>query len=268
MKEVTIGKFMSDFYLSALEKFVYHIYNVKILSKPFCGAKRRTTFMRKPSSLLTVRDYAERLSASFDLEIQSNHFGNGRSLSIEGCSVELSMNNSISRLQIHSHFSDDSRQDGSSTNPRMMKMMDQLKLNNQEISGCTVWKSTDGCSKQYRCGSALYFLSYISIKYKMIIDRMIGAPGHGKDLVDGINAIDTRYLKGKMCMIGTPEVNYCSKRIKSHSMIDNARYIFAEECKRLCECSERQNGAKVYSKYKKCEAKYKVKQRFYYVQTK
>ena len=73
----------------------------------------------------------------------------------------------------------------------------------------------------------------------MIIDRMIGAPGHGKDLVDGINAIDTRYLKGKMCMIGTPEVDDCSKRIKSHSMIDNARYIFAEECKRLCECSER-----------------------------
>ena len=96
MKEVTICKFMSDFYLSTFEKFMYHIHNVKILSKKFCWAKRRTTFMCKPGSLLTVWDYAERLSAHFDLEIQSDHFGNERSLLIEGCSVEVSMNNSFS----------------------------------------------------------------------------------------------------------------------------------------------------------------------------
>ena len=39
MKEITIGKFMSDFYLPALENFVYHIHNVKILSKHFYGDK-------------------------------------------------------------------------------------------------------------------------------------------------------------------------------------------------------------------------------------
>ena len=45
MKEVTIGKFMSDFYLPALEKFVYHIHNVTTLfKKNLCGAKRRTDF--------------------------------------------------------------------------------------------------------------------------------------------------------------------------------------------------------------------------------
>ena len=125
----------------------------------------------------------------------------------------------------------------------------KLKLNNQEISGCTFWESTDGYSKQYRCGSALFFLCYISFKYKIIIDRMIGAPGHGKNLVDSINTSDKTYLKDKMCMIRTPEVDDCSKRIKAHSMIDNTYYIFAEECKRLCECIHRENGAKGYSKY-------------------
>ena len=84
--------------------------------------------MCKHGSLLTVWDNAERFSAHFNLEIQSNHFGNVRSLSIEGCSVEVSMNNSISRLQFHSHFSDDSRQDVSVTNDGMMEMMDNLKL--------------------------------------------------------------------------------------------------------------------------------------------
>ena len=34
-------------------------------------------------------DYTERLSAHFNLEIQSDHFGNGRSISIEGCNIEL-----------------------------------------------------------------------------------------------------------------------------------------------------------------------------------
>jgi len=122
--------------------------------------------------------------------------------------------------------------------------MDNLKINNQEISGCAIWESTDGCSKQYRCGSTLYFLSYISVSYKIIIDHMISAQGHGRDLVDGIKSSDKRYLKGKMCMIGAPEVDDCRKRINGHSMIGNAHCSFADECKRLCECSDRKNGVK------------------------
>ena len=59
-------------------------------------------------------------------------------------------------------------------------------------------------------------------------------------------------------MIGTPEVDDCSKRIIEDSMINNAHYSFAEECKRLCEYSERENGAKDYSRYKKREAGCKV----------
>ena len=104
------------------------------------------------------------MSVHLELEIQSDHFGNGRLLSTEDCSVEVSMNSFISRLQFHSHFSDNSRQDASTTIAHMMKMMDKLKLKNQEMNVCTVWESTNGCSKQYRCGSALYFLPYISLK--------------------------------------------------------------------------------------------------------
>ena len=43
----------------------------------------------------------------------------------------------------------------------------------------------------------LYFLSMISTNFNIIVDRMIGAPGHGKDVVDGINACDNRYMMGK-----------------------------------------------------------------------
>ena len=50
-------------------------------------------------------------------------------------------------------------------------------------------------------------LSIISANFNVIVDRMIEVPGHGKDVVDGINFCDKRYLIGEMCMIGTPEVD-------------------------------------------------------------
>ena len=39
--------------------------------------------------ILSIRDYTERLSAHFNLEIQSDHFGNGMSLSIEGYNIKF-----------------------------------------------------------------------------------------------------------------------------------------------------------------------------------
>ena len=40
------------------------------------------------------------------------------------------------------------------------------------------------------------FLSTIT-NFNIIVDRAIGALGHEKDVVDGINAYDKRYLMGK-----------------------------------------------------------------------
>ena len=35
-------------------------------------------------------------------------------------------------------------------------------------------------------------------RFQIIIDRAVGAPGHGKDLVDALNAVDKRFLKTVM----------------------------------------------------------------------
>ena len=43
-----------------------------------------------------------------------------------------------------------------------------------------LYETTDGCSKQYRCGTALWFLSALSYECNIIIDRSFCAPGHGK----------------------------------------------------------------------------------------
>ena len=53
---------------------------------------------------------------------------------------------------------------------------------------------TDGCAKQYRCSTSYYFMSYFSTLYQKKIDRAVDTPSHGKDVVDGFNAGQKRYL--------------------------------------------------------------------------
>ena len=42
----------------------------------------------------------------------------------------------------------------------------------------------------------LYLLSIVSTNLNGIVDHIIGNPGYGKNIVDGINSYDKRYLVG------------------------------------------------------------------------
>eukprot|EP00957_Ditylum_brightwellii_P164463 12521079-Ditylum_brightwellii.AAC.1 len=66
-------------------------------------------------------------------------------------------------------------------------------------------EDTDVCSKQYRSASSLYLNSKICMKYGMVIDHAVGAPGHGKDVVDGLNAVDKMFLRTAMLRNSIPE---------------------------------------------------------------
>ena len=72
--------------------------------------------------MLSVRDYVERLSMHFDLKIQSDHFGNEMSLSIEGCNIELVYSYQKLQSEFYSHLSDDSRQHTFTTHAHMTSM--------------------------------------------------------------------------------------------------------------------------------------------------
>ena len=76
LKELCIGNFMFEYYLSTFEKYLHYINDVHILSTYVCGNMRKETCLSEPSTILSMRDYAERLSAHFNLEIWSDHFGN------------------------------------------------------------------------------------------------------------------------------------------------------------------------------------------------
>ena len=51
----------------------------------------------------------KRMSTKFNLEIQSEHFRNGKMISIEGCMIDVFDQDLNSNMEFHSHLSDDSR---------------------------------------------------------------------------------------------------------------------------------------------------------------
>ena len=88
---------------------------------------------------------------------------------------------------------------------------------------------------------------------------MIDAPGYGKDIVNAINSCDKRYLKEKICMVGTPEVKDITKRMKNHHMARKSKSSWVIICKYLLKNNIRVHGVKSYKKCGKREMEQKIK---------
>ena len=92
-----------------------------------------------------------------------------------------------------------------------------------------MWDQTDGCAKQYRCSIAYYLMTYLSSSYKTVLDRAVDTPGHGKDVVDGFNAVQKRYLVTCLRMRSTPEKDKIdSKCMRVEAMTEKGEVSFSE----------------------------------------
>ena len=84
-----------------------------------------------------------------------------------------------------------------------------------------MWDQTNRCAKQYRCSIAYYLMSYLSTSYQIVLDRAVDTPGHEKDVVDGFNAFQKRYLATCLRMRSTPEKDKIdSKRMRVEAMTE------------------------------------------------
>ena len=63
------------------------------------------------------------------------------------------------------------------------------------VKGGYLYGNTNGEYTQFRCTNVLYFLYLLVFEYSIKIDCGIGSPGHDKDLVDGLDAVDKYHLK-------------------------------------------------------------------------
>ena len=237
-----------------------------------CYLARVDAFKQQSNGIMTRRDYAERLLAKFNEEIQSTHFGQGTTLSIEGCYVEFKTIDGTVRAHFHSHMSDKSTQDAATTHAHLSVLLN--KLSEQELIKrgiSTMWGHTDGCTKQYRCAKALYLLSSLASEFDIIIDRLVDAPGHGKDVVDGMNAQDKVYLRHKMITATDPDQKDDSEQseVKFDAALcdgEQKPISFAEQCVKICSAKSRKTGVESHKKSKKREGNKKVLERFYHLQ--
>ena len=95
----------------------------------------------------------------------------------------------------HPFLSDDRKQDSATTTAHRKIIIKLLKQRNIMLNTLsTIWENTDGCADHYRCATALYLMSMLSQAFFVIIDYGISVPGHGIELVDGINDIYKRFL--------------------------------------------------------------------------
>ena len=74
-------------------------------------------------------------------------------------------------------------------------------------------------------------MSVISQTYSLIIDWGISAPGHGKEVVDGLNAVDKRYIYQLMSKVQLPGSIRFDSQIKMHTGTENKDVSLAHEFK-------------------------------------
>ena len=63
-------------------------------------------------------------------------------------------------------------------------------------------------------------MSVMSQTYSIIIDQGISAPGHGKEVVDGLNAVDKRYIYQLMSKVQLPGSIRFESQIKMHTVTE------------------------------------------------
>ena len=85
-------------------------------------------------------------------------------------------------------------------------------------------------------------MSVMSQTYSIIIDRGISAPGHGKEAVDGLNAVDKRYIYQLMSKLQLHGPIRFDSQIKIHTGTEKKDVSLARELKDNLEGEHRKNG--------------------------
>ena len=102
----------------------------------------------------------------------------------------------------------------------------------------------------------------VAMKYNIVIDCAVGAPGHGKDVVDGLNAVDKRFLRKSMFQIFNPEEGTTRKAMHAHGADSRGMVSFAEECRKLLQQHADHASSMISSKSSKREDNRKFQTKF------
>ena len=85
-------------------------------------------------------------------------------------------------------------------------------------------------------------MSVLSQIHSMIIDRGISAPGHGKEVVDGLNATDKRYMYQLMSNVQLPGSRTFDSHILMHSCTPKNDVSLVKEIQKHLYKDDRKHG--------------------------
>ena len=240
------------------------------MSKKFIIYVRQNSL--RSGDVALQHDFTEALAITHNEEIQSKHFGGSVTVSIEGytCHYRRTETDPKMILDFHSFLSDDTTQMASTVYCHMGKLLSLLTDTGQLASGGRVLATTDGCAKQYKCATSIYFMTLLASKYDIVMDRSICCPGHGKSIVDAVNGVDKNtILRRSMRMVQSPDaaLSGSSSSLQVHSFNNVAgggTYSAAEDCKRILEM-EAGEGVKSVVKREKREQNRGINRRYWHV---
>ena len=154
----------------------------------------------------------------------------------------------------------------------MDKLLHYLKAEGRLIKpGDLLLTNSDGCAAQYRCSTAFFFLSTLAITHDIAIDRAISCPGHGKNIVDGVNG----NTKTELSRVSGNQLKTAAEAADGGSAEDTKKFAAAVmqgtkgcspalECKRLLEF-EGTTGKKSNRKNNKKEKSRAIQRMHYWV---
>ena len=254
-----------------MNRYKFHRFKFLLLSKRFTTDVRNNTLQLGEIGI--GHDFTEALSITHADEIQTMHFGHSVNISIEGYTLHYRLNNQQDRLtfDFHSFLSDDKTQLSSTVHWHMEKLICILLETKILLRGGRILGITDGCAKQYKSATAVYFLSTLAVKYNIVVDRAISASGHGKSSVDAINGLDKNTItrtSARIVQNAEDALKKESKSLKVQSFEDvgiaSKRYSPAEDCKRILE-QEAVSSVKSTVKHEKREDNRKINTRSWHV---
>ena len=275
-KRAPIGDFIKTYFLPFLFKLRYHLFWVIVLSKHWCVAQREKSFMKTPTgrSVLIHRDYSDRLASAYDGEAQSQGMGDRPNTGMEGITVKYYKDGKYldgEELQMdwHCFLQDLKRQDARTSHNNTEVLIQKLQAEPFNLlpkeEDAVMYEQADGCSKQYKSGTALWSMSFLSKKYKIVINRMVTAPGHGKGMVDALAGFDKWFIRKHFCAVKGVGDHETANKLESYTVDENGKTVsFAKRCRDLLSDHDHVFGAKGVRKSRKREMIAKTRERFYY----
>ena len=173
-------------------------------------------------------------------------------------------------MEFFKFLSDGKVQDSSVVNYNMDKLHQHLKAQGVMKRGDLLLTNSDGCAAQYRCSTTFFFLSSLAMSHRIAINRAISCPGHGKDIVDGVNGT----TKTELTQASANQLKTAAE-VDDSSNLDTKKFAAAVKdgkkaisaalgCKRLLEFHGT-TGKKSNRKYKKRENSRAIQRIHYWV---